>query len=98
MPATKLNETTELAIPLKNLIGLVAFTAISVWGYTSITERITFLEHDVDLIKEDVKEKQNERREKPKRDEERESVKQRKREEDKKIISEILHMIFFKHL
>lgn len=53
---TKLNETTELAIPLKNLIGLVAFTAISVWGYTSITERITFLEHDVDLIKEDVKE------------------------------------------
>ena len=56
MPATKLNETTELAIPLKNLIGLVAFTAISVWGYTSITERITFLEHDLDLIKEDVKE------------------------------------------
>ena len=56
MPATKLNETTELAIPLKNLIGLVAVTAISVWGYTSITERITFLEHDVDLIKEDVKE------------------------------------------
>lgn len=53
---TKLNETTELAIPLKNLIGLVAFTAISVWGYTGITERLTFLEHDVDLISEDVKE------------------------------------------
>ena len=37
---------------------------------------------DEKLKKEDVKEKQNERREKPKRDEERESAKQRK--EDKK--------------
>ena len=43
---------------------------------------------------EDVKEKQNERREKPKRDEERESVKQRKREEDKKIIIEIPYDFF----
>ena len=45
--AMKLNETTELAIPLKNLIGLVTFTAVSVWAYTGITERISFLEHNL---------------------------------------------------
>ena len=52
--ATKINDTTELAIPLKNLVGLVAFTAISVYAYTGITERLTFLRHDLDLVKEDV--------------------------------------------
>ena len=45
--ATKINEATELAIPLKNLIGLVTFTAVSVWAYTGITERISFLEHNM---------------------------------------------------
>ena len=29
--ATKVNENTELAIPLKSLLGLIAGTAVAVW-------------------------------------------------------------------
>ena len=44
--ANKLNEGSEFTIPLKNLIGLIAFTGIAVWGYFGIIERLAFLEHD----------------------------------------------------
>ena len=54
---TKINEATELAIPLKNLIGLVTFTAVSVWAYTGITERIAFLEeHNLQAVSVEVEE------------------------------------------
>ena len=53
---TKINEATELAIPLKNLIGLVTFTAVSVWAYTGITERIAFLEHNLQAVSIEVEE------------------------------------------
>lgn len=42
--ATKLNETTELAIPIKNIIGLVIATAVAVWAYFGVVERIAVLE------------------------------------------------------
>lgn len=42
--ATKINEGTEFAIPLKNIIGLIAATAIAVWAYFGIVERIGHLE------------------------------------------------------
>ena len=54
--ATKINEATELAIPLKNLIGLVTFTAVSVWAYTGITERISFLEHNMAAAAAEIEE------------------------------------------
>ena len=57
--AMKLNETTELAIPLKNLIGLVTVTAVSVWAYTGITERISFLEHNLGAAVIEIKENDN---------------------------------------
>ena len=44
--ANKLNEGSEFTIPLKNLIALIAFTGVSVWGYFGITERLAFLEHE----------------------------------------------------
>ena len=44
--AAKLNEGSEFTIPLKNLIALIAFTGVSVWGYFGITERLAFLEHE----------------------------------------------------
>ena len=55
----KLNETTELAIPLKNLIGLVTVTAVSVWAYTGITERISFLEHNLGAAVIEIEENDN---------------------------------------
>ena len=43
----KLNEGSEFTIPLKNLIALIAFTGIAVWGYFGITERLTFIEREL---------------------------------------------------
>ena len=45
-PATKLNESSEITIPLRNLIALIVATAIGVMGYFYITERLSFLEHN----------------------------------------------------
>jgi hypothetical protein len=42
--ATKVNENTELAIPLKSLLGLIAGTVVAVWAYFGVIERIAFLE------------------------------------------------------
>ena len=54
--ASKLNESSEFTIPLKNLIGLIAFTGLSVWGYFSITERLAFLEHEQQMHWEEIQE------------------------------------------
>jgi signal recognition particle receptor subunit beta len=50
----KINEDTEVSVPLKNLIGIVVFTAISVWAYFEAIERINFLEHDTKLMRQIV--------------------------------------------
>lgn len=52
----KLNEGSEFTIPLKNLLGLVAFTAISVWAYFGIIERLAFLEHEQEMMLVEIEE------------------------------------------
>jgi len=47
---TKLNEDTQVAIPLKNLIGLIIGTVIAVTAYFGLTERIAFLEHNYTMM------------------------------------------------
>ena len=47
--ASKLNENSEITIPLRNLVSLVAFTAVSVWVYFGLAERISFLEHNLEM-------------------------------------------------
>ena len=54
--ATKINEGSEVTIPLRNLISMIAFTAVSVWVYFGLTERISFLEHNLDLTMQEVEE------------------------------------------
>ena len=54
--AAKLNEGSEFTIPLKNLIALIAFTGVSVWGYFGITERLAFLEHEQKMHWEEITE------------------------------------------
>ena len=49
LPA-RLNEASEITIPLRNLIAIVAFTGVAVMGYFQITERLNFLEHNYDLL------------------------------------------------
>lgn len=54
--ATRLNEASEITIPLRNLISMIAFTAVSVWVYFGLVERIAFLEHNLELTMAEVEE------------------------------------------
>lgn len=54
--ATRLNEASEVTIPLRNLISMIAFTAVSVWVYFGLTERISFLEHNLEMMTIEVEE------------------------------------------
>lgn len=47
---TRLNEGSEITIPLRNLVSMIAFTAVSVWVYFGLTERISFLEHEQEMM------------------------------------------------
>ena len=49
--AAKINENSEVTIPVRNHIALLGGTAIAVMGYFNITERLTFLEHDEQINK-----------------------------------------------
>ena len=48
--ATQLNESSELTIPVRNLIALIAGTAIAVMGYFRVTERLSVVERNVELM------------------------------------------------
>ena len=47
---TKLNDKSEITIPLRNLIALLAFVTIACVGYFELTSRISFLEHNHSLM------------------------------------------------
>jgi hypothetical protein len=49
-PTTRLNESSEITIPVRNLLALVVATGVAVMGYFNITERLNFLEQDSELI------------------------------------------------
>jgi agmatine/peptidylarginine deiminase len=54
--ATRLNEASEVTIPLRNLISMIAFTAVSVWVYFGLTERLSFLEHEQEMMMVEIEE------------------------------------------
>ena len=54
--STRLNEASEVTIPLRNLISMIAFTGVSVWVYFGLVERIAFLEHNLELTMQEVEE------------------------------------------
>ena len=58
-PATRLNEASEVTIPLRNLISMIAFTGVSVLVYFGLVERIAFLEHNLELTMQEVEENDN---------------------------------------
>ena len=49
-----INDNTSITIPLRNLLALVAGTAIAVTGYFHVTERVTMLEPDQNMVMRDV--------------------------------------------
>ena len=57
--ATRLNETSEVTIPLRNLISMIAFTGVAVWVYFGLVERIAFLEYNLELTMHEVEENDN---------------------------------------
>jgi hypothetical protein len=50
-----INDNTTITIPLRNLLALVAGTAVAVTGYFHVTERVTMLEHDLVMVASRVK-------------------------------------------
>tara|TARA_R100001443_G_scaffold25952_1_gene39072 strand:- start:1659 stop:2066 length:408 start_codon:yes stop_codon:yes gene_type:complete len=52
--ATKLNENTELSMPIRNLIAMVVGAAIGTWAYFGIIERLNSIENELVLIKADL--------------------------------------------
>lgn len=52
---TKLSEESEFTIPLKNLIALVVFVGIAATAYFNLTERVSFNEHQRELLHSKIK-------------------------------------------
>ena len=50
----KISDDTDSTIPLRNLLAICGALAVAVAGYFSVTERISFLEHDGDKLKMEV--------------------------------------------
>ena len=55
----KISDETQIAMPLKNIIAIVVGAAIGTWAYFGITERLTFLEHNADLMMVEIEENDN---------------------------------------
>jgi len=54
--ATRLNEASEVTIPLRNLISMISFTAVIVKVYFGLPQRTSFLEHNLELTMQEVEE------------------------------------------
>ena len=50
----KLNENTNVSLPIRNLLALVAAVAIGVWAYFGIVERLNKLETSDTLFQADL--------------------------------------------
>ena len=50
----KVNESTDINIPLRNLLSIIGGVAIAVIGYFHIDERIMMLEHEQEKMMLDV--------------------------------------------
>ena len=52
--ATKLNENTELAMPIRNLIAMVVGAAGGTWAYFGVIERLNSIENKIILMEADL--------------------------------------------
>ena len=50
----KLNDSTEVALPLRNMISLIAAASIATWAYFGIVERLNNLETAQTMMKSDL--------------------------------------------
>ena len=50
----KISDQTQVAMPIRNILAIVAAVAVGVWAYFGIIERLNTLETDNHLIKKDL--------------------------------------------
>lgn len=56
MPDVNLNEESTVAIPLKNLIGILSVVAVSTWAYYGVIERLNRIEATIETHWEEIEE------------------------------------------
>ena len=52
--ATKLNENTDVALPLRNIISMVAAASVATWAYFGIIERLNQIETNITMMEADL--------------------------------------------
>src|SRR6056300_98625 len=52
--ATKLNENTEVALPLRNIISMIAAASVATWAYFGIIERLNQIETSITMMEADL--------------------------------------------
>lgn len=52
--AAKLSENTEVALPLRNIISMIAGASLATWAYFGIVERLNTLETNITMMKSDL--------------------------------------------
>ena len=50
----KINENTNVAMPIKNMVGIIVAVAMGIFAYTEITARLTSLETSRELMQSDL--------------------------------------------
>ena len=50
----KVNDTTQVALPIRNLISLIAGAALATWAYFGIVERLNKIETNMHLMQSDL--------------------------------------------
>jgi len=50
----KINENTEVALPLRNIISMIVAVAIGTWAYFGIIERLNTIETNITMMKSDL--------------------------------------------
>jgi hypothetical protein len=52
--ATKISDDTQVAMPLRNILSIIAGVAIATWAYFGIIERLNSIETDLTLMSSDL--------------------------------------------
>ena len=50
----KLSENTEVSLPLRNILSMIAAVAVGTWAYFGIIERLNQLETEQTMMKADL--------------------------------------------
>jgi len=51
---TRVNENTEVALPLRNIISMVAAASVATWAYFGIIERLNQIETNITMMESDL--------------------------------------------